>query len=178
MWCAPMIFELYNTPSWVVVQMPSAFCRAFGMHSCLTARGLSHKWCLGTVSATNTSSMRLRTVSIVIPVVLSKIYVANSNGHFHFEIEHIAGESVAVAPLADLQFQSGLISPHPTEPTPSPSYPQQLQVSCPIVCACMHVRVPDSNLRWRPKLTFIACIADKDSGMLWSCVIAWFGCCV
>ncbi|KAL0050461.1 hypothetical protein WJX82_011650 [Trebouxia sp. C0006] len=39
------------------------------------------------------------------------------------------GESVAVAPLAELQSQSGLISPYPTEPTPAPSYTQQLQAA-------------------------------------------------
>ncbi|DBA94996.1 TPA: hypothetical protein ACH3X1_002519 [Trebouxia sp. C0004] len=40
------------------------------------------------------------------------------------------GVSVAVASLADeLQSQSGLISPHPTEPTPLPCHPQQLQLA-------------------------------------------------
>ncbi|KAL0026968.1 hypothetical protein WJX79_003842 [Trebouxia sp. C0005] len=39
------------------------------------------------------------------------------------------GEPLAVAPLAELQSQSGLISLYPSEPTPCPSYPQQLQAA-------------------------------------------------
>ena len=41
---AQTLYELYNAQytTMVVVEMPSAFCPSFGMHSCLTAWGLSH----------------------------------------------------------------------------------------------------------------------------------------